>query len=234
MADVSGDSLEAMTAHPKPTADRPADQPGGSAPEQTGAEKPPQPRMEVRVPPELAAKRERAAKEEALERMKQEARHAQERYLRTLAEFENTKKRLHREKEEFVRYASETIVRGLLPIIDSLDQALVAVDRQSDPEAITKGVHLIYRQLLGLLEKEGVKRIPTVGEPFDPHKHEAVAQIDTTDGTPEETVVEEVQVGYTMHGRVIRPAIVKVAKSVHSPSSIVDSPQNKANHEGSA
>lgn len=212
MADVSGYSLDAMTAQPKPTADRPAGQPGGSAPEQTGAEKPPKPWVEVRVPTELAAKRERAAKEEEPERMKQEAREAQERYLRTLAEFENTKKRLHREKEEFVRYASETMVRELLPIIDSLDQALVAVDRQSDPEAITKGVHLIYRQLLGLLEKEGVKRIPTVGEPFDPHKHEAVAQVETSDGTADETVVEEVQVGYTMHGKVIRPAMVKVAK----------------------
>ena len=175
------------------------------------AEPQPPKKADVRVPPELAAKRERAAKEEELERMKQEARHAQERYLRTLAEFENTKKRLHREKEEFVKYAAETVIRELLPIVDSLDQALVAVDKQSDPQAVIKGVHLIYRQLLGLLEKEGVKRISTVGERFDPHKHEAVAQVET-DGKPEDTVAEEVQVGYTMHGKVIRPAIVKVAK----------------------
>ena len=104
------------------------------------------------------------------------------------------------------------MVRELLPIVDSLDQALVAVDKQSDPQAVIKGVHLIYRQLLGLLEKEGVKRISTVGERFDPHKHEAVAQVET-DGKPEDTVAEEVQVGYTMHGKVIRPAIVKVAKA---------------------
>ena len=147
-----------------------------------------------------------------IERLKQDARQAHERYLRTLAEFENTKKRLHREKEEFVRYASETIVRDLLPIVDSLDQALVAVDKQSDPQAIAKGVHLIHRQLLGLLDKEGVKRIPTVGERFDPHQHEAVAQVETHDVASDDTVVEEVQVGYTMHGKVIRPAMVKVAK----------------------
>ena len=153
------------------------------------------------------------------EQLRQEAAQAQERYLRTLAEFENTKKRLHREKEEFTRYASEAVVRGLLPIVDSLDHALVAVDKQSDPQAVVKGVHLIYRQLLGLLEKEGVKRIQTVGEPFDPHKHEAVAQVEVTDGTADETVVEEVQVGYTLHGKVIRPAIVKVAKTAtHDPS----------------
>lgn len=147
-----------------------------------------------------------------LERLKQEVKEAKDQYLRTLAEFDNAKKRLHREKEEFARFASEAMVLELLPIVDSLDQALVAVDKQSDPQAVIKGVHLIYRQLLGLLEQEGVKRIATVGERFDPHKHEAVAQVET-DGTPEDTVAEEVQVGYTMHGKVIRPAMVKVAKS---------------------
>ena len=148
-----------------------------------------------------------------LQRLNDALKQAKDHYLRTVAEFENAKKRLHREKEEFVKYAAESMARELLPIVDSLDQALVAVDKQSDPQAIIKGVHLIYRQLLGLLEKEGVKRIPTVGEPFDPHHHEAVAQVDTTDGTADETIVEQVQVGYTMHGKVIRPAMVKVAKS---------------------
>ena len=147
-----------------------------------------------------------------LERLKQQLQQAEEQYLRTLADFENTKKRLHREKEEFVRYASETVVRELLPVIDSLDQALVAVDKEADPQAVIKGVHLIYRQLLGLLDREGVKRIQTAGQPFDPHQHEAVAHVETSDGTAENTVVEEVQVGYTMHGKVLRPAMVKVAK----------------------
>ena len=148
---------------------------------------------------------------EELERLQEEVKQAKEQSLRTLAEIDNTKKRLHREKEEFAKYAAEAMVLGLLPIVDSLDQALVAVDQQSDPQAVIKGVHLIYRQLLGLLEKEGVKRIPTVGERFDPHKHEAVAHVET-DGKPDDTVMEEIQVGYTMHGKVIRPAIVKVAK----------------------
>lgn len=153
-----------------------------------------------------------SAKVEELERLRREVQQVKDQYLRTLAEADNAKKRLHREKEEFARYAAESVVRALLPIVDSLDQALVAVDKQADPQAVTKGVHLIYRQLLGLLEKEGVKRIPTVGEPFDPHKHEAVAQVEPGDGVADETVAEEVQVGYTMHGKVIRPAIVKVTK----------------------
>lgn len=143
--------------------------------------------------------------------LKDEVRRLKEQHLRALAELDNARKRLHREKEEVVRYAAESVVRALLPIVDSLDQALVAVDKQSDPTAVIKGVHLIYRQLLGLLEKEGVKRIPTVGEPFDPHKHEAVAQVEATDGAADHTVAEEIQVGYTMHGKVIRPAMVKVA-----------------------
>jgi molecular chaperone GrpE len=147
-----------------------------------------------------------------VEGLKQEAAQAKDQYLRMLADVENTRKRLAREKEEFARFAAETVVRAILPIMDSLDQALVAVDRRSDTDAVVKGIHLIHRQLHGVLEKEGVARIPTVGEPFDPHRHEAVAQVEAGDGVADETVVEEVQIGYTMHGRVIRPAFVKVAK----------------------
>lgn len=155
------------------------------------------------------------------ERLAQELAQAKEQALRLAAEFDNTKKRLHREKEEFARYAAETMVRELLPIIDSLDQALVAVDNASDPQAVAKGVHLIYRQLLGLLATEGVARIPTVGEAFDPHKHEAVAHVET-DGAADNTVTEEVQTGYTMHGKVIRPAMVKVAKETKDQKSDQD------------
>lgn len=153
----------------------------------------------------------RAGNTAELERLTQEAAQAKDQHLRMLADVENTRKRLQREKEEFTRFAAETVVRALLPILDSLDQALIAVDRKSDADALVQGVHLIHRQLHGVLEKEGVKRIPTVGEPFDPHRHEAVAQVEA-DGVADDTVVEEVQVGYTMHGKVIRPAFVKVAK----------------------
>ena len=134
-------------------------------------------------------------------------------YLRSLADLENTRKRLAREKEEFVKYAAESLVRQLLPIVDSLNQALVAVDKQSDPQAVIKGVHLIYRQLLGLLQKEGVERIPTIGEPFDPHRHEAVGHVEQADQASDGKVAEELHVGYTMHGKVLRPAMVKVGKA---------------------
>ena len=156
--------------------------------------------------------------EAELERLKQDVVQAKDQYVRMLAEVENTRKRLAREKEEFSRFAAETVIRALLPILDSLDQALVAVDKRADAEAVVKGVHLIHRQLHGVLEKEGVTRIPTVGEPFDPHRHEAVAQVEGGDGVADETVVEEVQAGYTMNGKVIRPAMVKVAKAKEHPS----------------
>ena len=170
------------------------------------------PAPDVRVPPELTLKREKAVLEEQLAQAKQEAAAAKEQYVREAAELENTKKRLHREKDEFAKYAAELVLRELLPIIDGLNQAVVAVDKRTDPQAVVKGIHLIYRQLLGLLEKEGVKRIPTVGERFDPHRHEAVEQVEPPQGVADGMIVEEVHAGYTMHGKVIRPALVKVAK----------------------
>ncbi len=155
-----------------------------------------------------------AAVSEDVARLQREVQQAKDQALRALAEFENTKKRLQREKEEFAKFAAESLVRDLLPIVDSLSQALVAVDKQSDPEAVIKGVHLIYRQLLGLLEREGVQRIQTVGQRFDPHLHEAVAEVVPQDRQADGTIVEEVHVGYTMHGKVVRPAMVKVAKQL--------------------
>ena len=155
---------------------------------------------------------------EELERLRQDAAQAKEQQLRLLADVENTRKRLQREKEEFARFAGESLIRSILPILDSLEQALAAVDRKSDADAVVKGVHLIHRQLHAVLEKEGVKRIATVGERFDPHVHEAVAQVDAPEGAEAETVVEEVQAGYLMHGKLIRPAMVKVATLAEPPT----------------
>lgn len=180
---------------------------------------------------ETGASAELSAAKARIQQLEQEAKQAQDQYVRALAEFDNTKKRLQREKEEFCKYAAESVLRELLPIIDSLDHALVAVDKQADAQAIIKGVHLIYRQLLGLLQKEGVVRIPTVGEPFDPHKHEAVAQIDVDDEDLDGAVIEEVQVGYMMHGQVLRPAMVKVGKR-SDQSSEVGGQRSEAQDQG--
>lgn len=174
--------------------------------------KPHEPHGKETPPGQPSTAAEPPAVSEGSAQLQQELQRLKDQHLRLLAEVDNAKKRLQREKEEFVKYAGESLVRELLPILDSLDQALVAVDKRSDTEAVIKGVHLIYRQLLGLLEKEGVKRIATIGKSFDPYWHEAVGHVEVADGTSENTIVEEVHVGYTMNGKVIRPALVKVAK----------------------
>ena len=108
------------------------------------------PREESKEPAVQAPVSEPAPAEGAsLEQLREQVKHLNEQQLRTLADVENAKKRMQREKEEFARYAAETVVRELLPIIDSLDQALVAVDKQQSADAVVKGVHLIHRQLLG-------------------------------------------------------------------------------------
>ncbi len=145
-----------------------------------------------------------------VEQLTEQVRQAKDQYLRTLAEVENTKKRLLRDREEFAKYAAEAMIRQLLPIIDGMGQALVTVGEREDP--VITGVNLIHRQLLGVLAKEGVKRIPTVGERFDPHLHEAVGTVPAAEKAADGAVAEEVHAGYTMHGKVIRPAMVKVAK----------------------
>ena len=182
--------------------------------------------------PDIRDKRREKLQHE-IEELQRELEQANDKYVRAYAEFDNVKKRLQRERDEFTRFASEAMVRQLLPIVDSLDQALLAVDESSDASGVIKGVRLIHRQLTGLLEKEGVQRIAAIGERFDPHRHEAVAQVDAGDGQPDNHVVEEVQVGYTMHGKVIRPAMVKVTRESR-PQSIVHRPQSDEAEEQNA
>ena len=142
----------------------------------------------------------------------QQAESQKDQYLRSLAELENSKKRLSRDRDDAIRFAAQRFAQELLPVLDAISQALVAVDKQTDADAVVKGVHLIHRQLVGVLEKEGVKRIPTVGERFDPHRHEAVGQVDASEEYEDGVIVEEIQVGYTLHDKVLRPALVRVAK----------------------
>ncbi len=146
-----------------------------------------------------------------LEHAKQ-AEHYKDQYLRLLADAENATRRLERAREEAIRFSAERIVKQLLPILDSFEQAVKVFDGPSAPSSqVQTGVRLIYQQLLQLLEKEGVRRIDAVGKPFDHRYHEAVQQVETN-GSPEDTVVEQIQVGYTLQDKVLRPALVKVAK----------------------
>ena len=148
---------------------------------------------------------------EALEAKTLLAEEHRDRYLRAAAEFDNARKRAAREREEYTRYANEALLRELLPVLDNFERALQAA-RGEPAAAVTAGVELIQRELLRVLEKFGVTAFTSVGQPFDPERHEAIARV-PTDGHPEGTVVDETARGYLLNGRVLRPAMVTVASS---------------------
>jgi molecular chaperone GrpE len=161
---------------------------------------------------------------EALEVKSREADAARDRYMRTVAEFDNARKRAVREREELIRGANEGLIRELLPVLDNLERALQAARDDAGAAAVTAGVELIQRELLRVLEKFGVTAFTSVGTPFDPERHEAVARVPAA-GRPEMTVVGETARGYLLNGRVLRPAMVTVAMNADgdtSGSGVVD------------
>jgi len=130
-----------------------------------------------------------------------------DRYLRTLADFDNYRKRADREKQDFFKYALAGTLRDLLPILDNFDRAL---DHAEEGDEFHRGVSLIYKQLFDVLTKHGVKVIDESNVRFDPNIHEAVVR-EEDPSVPSHTVVEVLQKGYFLHGRLLRPAMVKVA-----------------------
>jgi len=147
-----------------------------------------------------------------LERAKKEAAEHLDDLKRLQAEFENYRKRVLREQTSLVGRASEQLVERLLPILDNFELALIAADRTKDYEALVRGVEIVFGELMDLLHKEGLKKIDAVGKPFDPTHHEAVLEVG--DGPPdgEPVVAEVVRNGYTLKGKVVRPAMVKVVR----------------------
>jgi molecular chaperone GrpE len=139
-----------------------------------------------------------------------EAAEAQERSLRTLADFENFRRRTSREREDWRRQAQETLLREILPAIDNFDRALAAPPAPRADPAFRTGVELIHREFLAALERLGVRPFVAVGQPFDPTRHEAVGRVDRAD-LEDQTVVAEPVRGYLFQDRVLRPAQVVVA-----------------------
>ena len=136
-----------------------------------------------------------------------------DKYVRLLAEFENARKRAERERFETIKYAHEEIVVELLGIFDDLQRALSAAKAQAGSDAaVVKGLEMVAMNLQDILKKYGVAPIEAMGKPFDPHLHEPLMQMETTEH-PDGQVVEEFQKGYTLSGRVVRTAKVKVAKN---------------------
>jgi molecular chaperone GrpE len=152
---------------------------------------------------------------EALEAKTLLAEEHRDRYLRGAAEFDNARKRAAREREEYTRYANEALLREILPVLDNFERALQSARNEPAAAAVTAGVDLIQRELLRVLEKFGVTSFTSVGQPFDPERHEAIARV-PAQGQPEGTVVDETARGYLLNGRVLRPAMVTVASSPDS------------------
>jgi molecular chaperone GrpE len=135
---------------------------------------------------------------------------ANSRHLRLAADFENYKKRIRQEQLDTMKYAAATVAERLLPVLDDADRALSHAPEGID-ESWLKGVRLTFQKLEEVLRSVGVERIEALGAPFDPKQHEAVASEETSKH-PEDTVVAELRAGYRMHDRVLRPALVKVAR----------------------
>jgi len=141
------------------------------------------------------------------EALRRENEDLKNRYIRTLADFDNLRKRTEREKSDFARYATSGVLKDLIPALDNFDRALQHSDADNE---FHKGVELIYKQLYDVLTKHGLRLIDEVGAHFDPNIHEAVVREEDS-SVPSHTVTAILQKGYFLHDRLLRPALVKVA-----------------------
>lgn len=144
-----------------------------------------------------------------VERLNQEVRREHDMYLRALADFDNYRKRVERERASSARSGKREIILRLLEVIDSFDRALQHID--AEPSSMSEGLQAIHRKLLGLLEAEGVTLVESLGETFDPQFHEAIGSVQTHEYASG-TVAEELQRGYRWGDEVLRPARVRVAQ----------------------
>ena len=153
----------------------------------------------------------------ALEEAKKKLQESEDRILRIAADFENTKKRLERERDTSLKYAEENILKDLLPGIDNIERAMAQAKEANNIESLLEGVGLTRDGLVATLEKYGVKAIESVGEPFDPNIHEALA-MEETDAMDPNMVLREFQKGYLYKDRLLRPAKVIVSKPLEAGS----------------
>jgi molecular chaperone GrpE len=152
--------------------------------------------------------------QEALKQTQKEAKDLLDGKVRVQAEFENFRKRVQKDKADTQQFATQGLARDLLPVMDNFERALAHADPSKGTEELTtvlQGIRMVQRQLTDILKKAGVEGFVSQGQPFDPHRHEAVAQVPATGEVQPGTVVEEHQRGYMHHDRLLRPALVVVA-----------------------
>jgi molecular chaperone GrpE len=149
---------------------------------------------------------------EKFQAKEKESKENYERYLRQVAEVDNFKKRVNREKEDAIRYANENLIKDILPVIDNLERAIAHAQGGGNGKPLVEGVEMVLRGLLDVFSKYGVVQVPAVGEVFDPGKHEAMAQVESNQYEPN-TVISEHHRGYLLRDRLLRPALVTIAKA---------------------
>ena len=152
-----------------------------------------------------------------------ELKEMQDRYLRLAAEFENYKRRAQKDQDEYRKYAQEQLLKEILPVFDNLQRALKHARQSGNTDGVLQGVELTLKQYLEILSRFGVQPIQSMGMPFDPAVHQAVATVQPKRGQKPNTVVEEYEKGYYLHDRVLRPAMVTVTEA--------RSEQDKEHHE---
>jgi molecular chaperone GrpE len=153
-------------------------------------------------------------KQELLEKLRDVEKQSQENYdlyMRAYAEMENIKKRGVKEREDLAKFANELLIKEILPVIDSLEKALIHARDGTNASGLAEGIEMIFKGLMNTLEKAGLKEVEAMGKPFDPHFHEAVSQ-QPDDTVPPKHVIMEMQKGYLLNGRLIRPSIVVISQ----------------------
>lgn len=149
--------------------------------------------------------------EEAKLKSKEKAKESEEKFVRLYAELENFRKRSAKEKEDLNRFAHEQVIKDLLPVLDDLERALSHAS-DADASGLIEGVEMVRKHMATAMEKYGLQAFDSLGEPFDPHSHEAVSQEERADFPPNH-VVKEFRKGYRLHGKLVRPAMVAVSKA---------------------
>lgn len=147
-----------------------------------------------------------------LQKAQETAQFAQDQYLRTLADMDNLRKRTQREKEELGKFANENILRDILPVVDNLERALEHAEQAHTGEGLVEGVQMTLEQFSQVLKKFGVVPVDSLGQPFDPALHQAMGQMETAD-FPSNSVAQEMQKGYVLNERLLRPSMVMIAKA---------------------
>lgn len=163
--------------------------------------------------PEAAAEPEVSVEDQ----LRAENKAFQEQYLRTLADMENLRKRTQREKEDLAKFANENILREILPVIDNLERAVEHAQQTENSNGLLEGVQMTLLQFSQVLDRFGVEAIDAMGQPFDSAVHQAMGQLESADH-PSNTVIQQMQKGYLLNKRLLRPAMVMISKAPAEPA----------------